>query len=99
MDGKAKQIWSERNRKLEQARQLRRERRASKVVRRPVPPAGLSANRARGGFGAGLTGAVHERVLPRDRGCRRGSVRSREYPDERHSVASPSQSIGVTSFE
>ncbi len=31
MDGKAKQIWSERDRKLEQARQLRRERRASKV--------------------------------------------------------------------
>ena len=31
MDGKAKQIWSERDRKLEQARQLRRERRTSKV--------------------------------------------------------------------
>jgi len=31
MDGKAKQIWSERDRKLEQARQLRRERGASKV--------------------------------------------------------------------
>ena len=31
MDGKATQIWSERDRKLEQARKLRRERRANKV--------------------------------------------------------------------
>ena len=31
MDGKAPQIWSERDRKLEQARELRRQRRAIKV--------------------------------------------------------------------
>ena len=31
MDGKATQIWSERDRKLEQARKLRRERGANKV--------------------------------------------------------------------
>ncbi len=31
MDGKANQIWSERDRKLEQARELRRQRRAIKV--------------------------------------------------------------------
>ena len=31
MDGKATQIWSERDRKLEQARKLQRERRANKV--------------------------------------------------------------------
>jgi len=31
MHGKAKQIWSERDRKLEQARESRRERRATKV--------------------------------------------------------------------
>jgi transposase InsO family protein len=31
MDGKAKQIWSERDRKLERARELRRQRRANKV--------------------------------------------------------------------
>ena len=31
MDGKATQTWSERDRKLEQARKLRRERRANKV--------------------------------------------------------------------
>ena len=32
MDGKAKQIWSERDRKLEEARELRRQRRVNKVV-------------------------------------------------------------------
>lgn len=32
MNGKAKQIWSERDRKLEQARELRRQRRANKVA-------------------------------------------------------------------
>ncbi len=31
IDGKAKQIWSERDRKLEAARELRRQRRAYKV--------------------------------------------------------------------
>jgi putative transposase len=31
MDGKAKQIWSDRDRKLEEARELRRQRRANKV--------------------------------------------------------------------
>ena len=48
---------------------------------------------------APAAGAVHERVLPRDRGCRRGSVRSREYPDERIAWRHPPQSIGVTLFE
>ena len=62
------------------------------AVRRPVPPAGLSANRARGGRRR-AAGAVHERVLPRDRGCRRGSVRSREYPDERIAWRHPPRAL------
>ena len=58
MDGKATQIWSERDRKLEQARKLRRERRANKVPRmntlipgaplRSLSPTSIEYQRAQG---------------------------------------------------
>ena len=64
MDGKATQIWSERDRKLEQARKLRRERRAKQGARMKhsdprsphsvsLSPTSIEYQRAQGGVKGG----------------------------------------------